>query len=378
MKKALINANIVLPDFMIREGVLIIDDDVIVDFGKNLSTDGIETFDLEGAYVGPGLIDVHTHAATSVFFTEDPETAAKILLEHGITDVLPALYFSATKDELIEQIKTIRSAALSGKAPNINGLYMEAPYMNPKFGCNRENNPWRNPISKDDYMPLIEEAGDFVRVWCLAPERDGIEEFVKDAKKKNPKAVFSVAHSEAEPYQIEKLMKYGLKLGTHSTNATGTIVKYPECRAACVDETVFYNDEIYAELICDKIGIHVAPYILRLIKKIKGDDKIILISDAFVDHGPVPPGYDGADDINFDFAGEISGSKMILNGACRNMMFHTGASLCQVFKYASTNPAKMLGLADRGEIAVGKKANLVVTDAEFNIKQVIFNGNFIK
>ena len=190
--------------------------------------------------------------------------------------------------------------------------------------------------------------------------------------------MFAVAHSEASPQQIEALMPYDLKIGTHHTNATGDRVKYPECRAACVDETVYYNNEIYAELICDKIGIHVAPYILRLIKKIKGDDRIILISDAFVDYGPIPPGYDGADDINFDFSGEIAGSKMILNGACRNMMFHTGASLCQVFKYASTNPAKMLGLSDRGEIAVGKKANLLLVDAEFNIKNVIFNGNFIK
>lgn len=378
MKKALINVNIVMPDYMIRDGVVILDDDIIIDFGRNISTDGIETYDLKGCYVGPGLIDVHTHAASGVLFTEDPEKVAATLLSHGITDVLAALYFSATKDELLEQIRKIRNASLTGKAPNILGLYMEAPYMNPKFGCNRENNPWRFPINKDDYMSIIEEGGDFVKVWCLAPEREGIEGFVKDAKKSNPTVVFSVAHSEAEPHQIEPLMKYGLKLGTHTTNATGTIVKYPECRAACVDETVFYNNDIYAELICDKIGIHVDPYILRLIKKIKGDDKIILISDAFVDNGPIPPGYDGADDINFDFSGEISGSKMILNGACRNMMFHTGASLSQVFKYASTNPAKMLGLTDRGEIAIGKKANLLIVDAEFNIKNVIFNGEFIK
>ena len=60
-------------------------------------------------------------------------------------------------------------------------------------------------------------------------------------------------------------------------------------------------------MICDSRGIHVDPYMLRLIKKIKGDDKIILISDAFVDHGPIPDGdlYEGAYDINFDFSGEI-------------------------------------------------------------------------
>ena len=174
-------------------------------------------------------------------------------------------------------------------------------------------------------------------------------------------------------------MPYGLRLATHHTNATGTIEKYPECRSACVDEAALYNDEIYTELICDKVGIHVAPYMLRLIKKIKGDDRIILISDAFVDHGPIPSGvlYEGADDINFDFSGEIAGSKMILDGSCRNMMVHTGASICQVFKYASTNPARLLSLTDRGSVAVGNVANLILTDAEFHVKRVMLNGQFV-
>ena len=162
-------------------------------------------------------------------------------------------------------------------------------------------------------------------------------------------------------------------------NATGRLEKYPECRTACVDETALYNDSIYTELICDKVGIHVAPYMLRLVKKIKGDDRIILISDAYVDYGPIPEGelYEGAYDINFDVSGEISGSKMLLDGACRNMMIHTGASLCQVFKYASRNPAMALGLCDRGEIRVGNRADLVLVDAEFNLKSVVLNGKII-
>ena len=161
--------------------------------------------------------------------------------------------------------------------------------------------------------------------------------------------------------------------------ASSRLEKYPECRTACVDETALYNDSIYTELICDKVGIHVSPYILRLVKKIKGDDKIILISDAYVDYGPIPEGdlYEGATDINFDNSGEISGSKMTLDGSCRNMMVHTGASLCQVFKYASRNTAKALGLSDRGEIRIGNRADLILVDAEFNLKSVILNGELV-
>ncbi len=378
--KAIINANIVMADHIIRNGTIVIKDGKIADFGKKIDTTGMEIIDAKGAYAGPGLIDIHTHADGDTFFTEDPVKAAATILQHGVTDVMPALYFSATGDQLVEQVGIIRDAMNSGKAKNIIGLYMEAPYLNPNYGCNRESNPWRDPVSRDKYQKVVDAAYDLAKVWCLAPERENIEEFVKYVKEKNPNAIFSVAHSEAEPTDIEKLMPYGLKLATHHTNATGTLHRYPECRSACVDETALYNHEIYTELICDKVGIHVDPYMLRLIKKIKGDDRIILIADAFVEHGPIPSDdlYEGADDINFDFAGEIAGSKMILDGPCRNMMTHTGASLCQVFKYASTNPATMLGLTDRGRIAKGNVANIILVDAEFDVKSVFLAGDQVK
>ena len=379
MKTAFINVKIIQPDYIIPDATLVIEDGIIVDFGKKIDTAGMDVVDGKGAYVGPGLVDIHTHADGYDFFTEEPVKVAKKLMSHGITTVMPALYFSSNRDELIAQANRIKAAQLSGEADNIYGLYMEAPYMNPKFGCNRDNNPWKGAIKKKDYMPLLKELKGFAKVYVVAPERENIEMFVRDAKKIDPEVRFSVGHSEAEPADIEKLFPYGLCLATHHMNATGTINRYPECRTACVDETALYNDCIYTELICDHVGIHVAPYLLRLVKKIKGDDRVILISDAFVDYGPIPDGdlYEGAYDINFDFSGEIAGSKMILDGSCRNMMMHTGASLTQVFKYASTNPARALGLTDRGVIKVGTRADLLLVDPEFNVLSVYLGGKLV-
>ncbi len=276
--------------------------------------------------------------------------------------------------QYVEAIHQMRDVMRSGKCPNVQGLYMEGPYLNPKFGCDKESNPWRGPVDRGDYMPIIEAAWDIARVWALAPEREHIEQFVQDVCEKNPRAVFSVAHSEATPQQIEALMPYGLKIGTHHTNATGTLEKYPECRGVCVDEAVNYNSEIYAELICDSRGIHVDPYMLRLVRKIKGDSRIILISDAYAADGPIPPGYDGVYDINFDWQGEIAGSKLTLDIACANMMKHTGASIVNAFQYASYNPSRAVGMLDRGEIAVGKRADLVIVDYKMNVRKVLLKG----
>ena len=223
MKLALTNANLVMADHIVRGATLIVEGGRIADFGRDLPTDGCEVHDLAGGYIGPGLIDIHTHADGEVFFTEDPYRAAATLLDHGVTDVLPALYFSATAEELVAQVAIIREAMQSGKAKNIIGLYMEAPYLNPDYGCNRENNPWRDPVKRERFAPVVDAAYDLARVWCVAPEREGILDFVRYVKEKNPAAVFSVAHSEAEPTDIERLMPYGLRLATHHTNATGKI-----------------------------------------------------------------------------------------------------------------------------------------------------------
>lgn len=381
--KAIINTNIVMADHMIPDGAVVMDGGKIVDFGRNIKVGSAECFDAQGQFTGPGLLDIHIHsAAEEKNICDEPKKNARRLLEEGITGCMAALYFSSTAPQLIEQAQRVREAMESGDAPNLMGLYMEAPYMNPKYGADRNNNPWKGDIKKEDYMPLLDAFGDIVKVWGVAPERENIEMFVKDALAANPKAIFSAAHCEPTPYQVQALQKYGLKCATHHTNATGNLAKYPECRGVCVDEAVWYSDDIYAELICDKMGIHVDPFMLRLVKKIKGRDKVILISDCtcadqFGDV-PIPEGYDGVDDIGFDNTGEIAGTRFLLPRACRNMMYHTGSSLCDVFKFASINPAEMLGLADRGEIGIGKRADLIITDALFGIKHVFFEGEQIK
>ena len=374
--KAIVNANIIMPDHVIPNGVILFEDGVIKDFGKAKDVaipNGAEIIDAENNYVGPGLIDIHTHAAGKTYFADDPAACSKTLLRHGVTSVMPAPYYSLDKKEFLQMIDKIVCDYESGEFPNFLGFYMEGPYLNPAFGANQEKITWKGVV-KEDYQELIEKSKKYTKVWCIAPEREGIEQFVQDVKKEIPNCIFAVAHSAATPEQVESFIPYGLKIATHHTNATGTIEHYSECRGVCVDEAVNYNKEIYAELICDRIGAHVVPYMQRLVRRVKGDDRIILISDQFVDDGPVPEGFEEATDINFDHAGEIAGSAMTLDLACKNVLFHMGCSVCDAFRFASTNPARALGLWDRGYIAKGTVADLIIVDQFFDIKKVIFKG----
>ncbi len=374
---AIKNATLIMRDHLIPEAVLFVEDGIIQGFGEMRTTPipaGCEELDAQGLYVGPGLVDIHNHSGGGHWFYDEPIPAAQFNLAHGTTTVLATLYFNMTKEQLVEQAKCVQAAMQQPEGANIGGFYMEAPYMNPKFGADRENNPWNDPVNKDNYQPIIDQVGTDAKVWVLAPERENIEQFVMDCKKVNPTVKFSVGHSEASPQQIEALIPYGLCIGTHHTNATGDRPMYPECRGVCVDETVNYNKDIYAEMICDSRGIHVDPYMQRLIRKIKGEDRLILISDSCVFDGPVPEGYEGVTDLCFDYEGEIAGSKLTLEVACRNMMKHTGASIVDVFRYASYNPSRAVGFLDRGEIRQGLRADLVICDHQMNIKTVILKG----
>lgn len=374
---AIKNAHIVLADRIVFDGELLIAEGRVAAFGRADEVaipEGADVLDGGGDYLGPGFVDIHTHAGGGYWFHERPAEAAARHLTHGTTSLLPALYFNLNASEYLDAIHLLREAAGQGAGRAIRGLYLEGPYLNPKFGCDADNNRWAGPIRREEYLPVLEAAAGFAKIICLAPEREGVARFLDDVERLMPGVRLAVAHSEASPQEVEALIPRGLCIGTHHTNATGDRPKYPECRGVCVDEAVNLNHDIYAELICDERGVHVDPYMLRLVRKIKGDDRIILVSDACVFDGPVPEGYDGVTDINFDHAGEIAGSKLTLDRACLNMMRHTGAGICDVFRFAATNPARAAGLADRGEIRPGAAADLVLVNHRMDIRRVFLNG----
>ena len=378
---AIKNAKVVLEYGIIFDGVILIEDGRIINVGKADDVaipDHAVCYDAAGAYVGPGFVDIHVHGGDGHFFYAEPEEAAQHFLNHGETTVLATLYYDVSRQTFLDSIHRVKEAMANGKAAKaIAGFYMEGPYMNPKYGASPEKNKWRGPILREDYQEILEAAGEYAKVWAVAPEREGIEPFVKDAKNVNPNTVFSVGHSEASPAQIRNLKKYGLCLQTHCMNATGRLDKYVGVRSCGPDEACMADRDMYAEVICDSCGIHVQPDMLRMIYEIKGADRMILISDSFVSYEDSPEDLRHITDLVFDANGLLSGSKLTMDIACRNLIHHTSCGICQAFLLASRNPARAIGLDNEvGTIEVGKKANLVFVDDLFHVKKVMLEGNF--
>lgn len=376
------NARLVLEEGILEDGALLIQGGRIAALGPKGSfgvPEGTERVDAGGRYLGPGFVDLHVHGGGGHRFPLEPEAAAAHFLARGETSVLATFYHDMTPAEMLEGFGRVRAAMAAGGAGGaIRGVYMEGPYMNPKFGASPEKNLWRGPIRPEDYEPLVDAAGDLVRVWAVAPEREGLEPFLRYAGKANPGCVFAVGHSEASPEQIEALRGYGISLQTHCMDATGRVPRWRGTRGCGPDEWCLTQKDVYAELISDSLGVHVDPTLQKLIRAVKGPDRVILITDGFVSAEPSPERLRHVTDLCFDRNGDLNGSLLTLDAAARNYMRHTGASIREAFLAASANPARAAGLyGDLGSLAQGKRADLVLADDRMEIGGVWLGGRRI-
>ncbi len=374
------NVNVVLENTIIYDGTVLLCGDRIEKIGKKDEIpvpEDATVIDGEGNYIGPGFVDIHVHGGGGYSFFENPEKAAEHFLNYGQTTVLATGYTTFTKEEFIDGFKKIKDAIKNTKAGKaIAGCYLEGPYMNPKYGASSGNNKWAGEIKKEDFKDIVDVAGKDAVIWAVAPERKGIEEFMQYCKEVNPDVIFAMGHCEAQFEEIERVKEYGINLQTHCMNATGTVSKCAGVLGAGPNEYCFSNDDIYAELISDSIGIHVLPEMQRMLLKIKSIDRVILITDSFVTAFDGNDAFNIAEDLSFDENGDLCGSKLTMDKVCRNFSAHTGIGMCDAFKAGALNAAKVIGLdKDIGSIKEGKKANLVICDNKFNIKKVIFEGN---
>ena len=382
--KAIVNTKLVLENGIVFDGVLLIEDGVIVKLGpkdKIEIPEGAEVIDAKGLYTAPGFVDIHCHGTQHDLFNINPAACADFYARHGTTTVLPTFYHSLNLEEMLEGAARIKEAAKSGTGRIMNGLYMEAPYMS-STGSNFKYILWKGDILPEEYIPLLEGISDYVRIWAIDPCRPGIEGFMKDVKAYNPDAIFAMGHSRAYSRDCYKLRKYGLKVRTHITDGGKAKGSAQGCIGAGCDEYTLIEPDVYAEIIVDENGIHVHPDTVRMIIRAKGVEHVILITDGMKADGDfkndAEAGIEFGPDLNYDYEGKLAGSHLTMDGAVRNVMKHTGYGLCHAIRFATLNPARLLGLDNEiGSLEEGKKANLVLIDDVVNVKKVFYEGELL-
>ena len=381
MKTVIKSDKIILKDKIIS-GYIAIENGVISYVGEEVSGDVF--YDYTGKYVSPGFIETHTHGAGGYPFInsseEDVVNACNYEMNFGVTSICPTVTSGpiSVMEEAVEMIS--RAKKNSKTNPNIIGAHLEGPYFSLNQCGAQSPDVITKPI-KEDYERLIEKFGKDIARWSYAPERDENAEFCKYIVSNG--IVASAGHTDALGSDMELARENGCKLITHLYSCTSTITRNMGFRRLGVIETAYLNDDIYVEIITD--GKHLPPDLLKLILKIKGTDKVILTTDSLEIAGTdIKEGVmSGVEYIveegvcRLKDRSAFAGSVATANRLVRVITKEAGASLVDAIKMISYNPAKIFNL-NKGEIKVGKDADIIVFDDNIEVSDVFVNGRKVK
>lgn len=391
LKTIIKNGKILTPFRVIEGGYLVYENGVILEVcEKCLDTaeTSAEVIDAGGAYISPGFIDMHVHGGGGYEVMDGTaESIRKMCEAHaffGTTSILPTT-LAAPLDITYKAVDAVREAAKSCKTANILGVHLEGPYFSPAQRGAQAAEHLRVP-QKEEYTKLL-DYWDGIKVMGAAPELEGALDLGRELKRRG--IVASIAHSDADYDTVIKALEYGYSDVTHIYSGCSSVHRKNAFRVAGVVESGFAFDELTVQVIAD--GKHLPASLLQLIYKIKGADKISLITDGlsfsarentegevYTQKNGVPYIYeDGVMKLldRQSFAGSSATSNMLV----RNMVKMAGAGILDAVKMASATPARILGVdRKKGTLARGMDADIVIFDDNFEVNTVIVSGNIIK
>lgn len=344
--------------------------------------------DANGNYVSPGFIDIHTHGADDCDFLDNDEEGylriAKAHAEHGAGTILPTIT-SAEKTSTISCLKTFEKVKdKKHNSANMPGLHLEGPYFSPLQAGAQDPDKIRT-FDKSEYGKFLDVTDSIMR-WTGAPELDGSEEFAKTLLSKG--ILPCIGHSDADGDCAKEAFKNGFTHVTHLYSCTSMVHRRNAFRYTGIVETAYLLDDMTVEIIAD--GIHLPADLLKLIYKIKGPDKICLITDSMRGAG-MPDGTesvlggreDGLHVIIEDGVAKLpdrtafAGSVAFCDRLVRNMVNMADVPLEDAVYMITQTPAKVIGLNNKGALKSGMDADIVIFDSNINILKNIIGGEVI-
>jgi N-acetylglucosamine-6-phosphate deacetylase len=335
-----------------------------------------EEIDAAGLIVSPGWIDLQINGGFGLDFTTDPASVwdvATKLPRFGITGFLPTI-ITAPAETYQTAIATLKSGPPEGwRGARPFGWHFEGPFLNPaKKGAH--NPAFLLPPEIDFVQDWKRENG--VRLVTMAPELPGA--MAVAARLTAHGVVLSIGHSTASLEQASQAADGGFRAATHLFNAMPPL----DHRAPGLVGQVLLDERISAGLIAD--GLHVHPTLVEMIWRLKGPDKILLVSDATGYVGSPPGKYvQGGLEIFVDERsarladGTLAGSMLRLDQALRNVMRFTGAPLEQVLPALGASQARLLSLAPYGDIRPGFKADLTFLNDAGGLEMTMVGGKLL-
>jgi N-acetylglucosamine-6-phosphate deacetylase len=351
----------------------------IAEIGAHLR--GGRELDAQGGYILPGLIDVHTHGIGFESAGADTLHAyAQMEAAHGATTFFPTL-FAAPEIEIEQMLRHRKATNDLRDLPQVGGFRLESPYLGYAGGGQSKDTA---PVSAATTQALLAAGGGRVKIWDFSPELPGAIEAIADLSQRG--IVCSLAHTSATIEQARAAVDAGARLVTHMFD---TFV-VPEMTAlgvypAGLTDYLLVEDRVVCEIIGD--GLHVHPLLVEKTFRCKTTDGLAFVTDSNVGAGLPPGRYELPN--NWGLAGidgpnngvrlvnrnmELAGSALTPMDAFRNCVRLFGKDIATASRVCSRTPARLLGL-NKGEIGVGRDADLVIVTLDLALRCTIAGGN---
>jgi N-acetylglucosamine-6-phosphate deacetylase len=387
-KIKIFNGEIITPKNIIENGYVLINDGKIIDIGIGDIEVSDDTYliDAKGKFVSPGFIDIHVHGGGGHDFMDGTVEAflkiAETHVKYGTTALNPTTLTSEIED-LFQTLDSYKEAnKINTKGSTFIGMHLEGPYFAVSQRGAQDPKYIRNP-NPEEYKKILDYSDAIVR-WSAAPELPGAIEFGKYVRSKGK--VLALAHTDAIYEEALEGFNNGFTLATHFYSAMSGVTRRNAYRFAGVVEAGYLIDNMDVEVIAD--GAHLPAPLLKLIYKIKGADRIALITDAMRAAGMadgesvlgnihnglkviVEDGVAKLPDLSA-FAGSVATADRLV----RTMLNEAEIPLLDIIKMISLTPARIMGIDDKkGSLENGKDADVVIFDDQINIAMTIVNGS---
>lgn len=354
----------VTPDGVVSPATIEVDNGFITAVNE---TSGVHT--PENVTLVPGFIDIQVNGLGG---TDVASATAGELLDldqrlavAGTTTWFPTVVTRplAAYVRPLEAITSAMAEQSSRGRTSIGGAHLEGPFLGARPGAHREE------LIVDVDLDFLTELPEAVRLMTIAPESPGACEATTALVRAG--ATVSIGHTAATERQLDDMLEAGASVVTHLFNAMPGL----HHRDVTVTGWALANDDVTTCVIAD--NAHVSKHALTIALRCKPTERLIVVSDsvAHLVDGELRPGLVGGGGGHPAVLndGTIAGGTSTMSDCFTNLVA-AGADLSQATAATSTNQSRLLGLTDRGEISVGKRADLVAIDDDLAVAAVWVAG----
>ncbi|MBB1340684.1 N-acetylglucosamine-6-phosphate deacetylase [Pseudoalteromonas sp. SR44-5] len=361
---------------VLKNHFMLVENGIISHFTQN-PTAGVPIDDYGNAAIIPGLIDLHIHGREGCDVIDckmsSIETISCSLAEHGVTGFLATTVTTDWQQTLNAMSVIGQAYTQQPSGAQVLGGYSEGLFFS-EVHKGAHNQDYFLELSQSHLEAMINAAMGSLKVVALAPEKPGANALIEYLTAQGIRVM--LGHCDANYEQTQSALEHGACGGVHVFNGMrGIHHRDPGCAGA-----VLMNDDAFVEVIAD--GVHLHPTILKLIYKLKGPQKIALISDCINAGGLNDGEYKlGKMDVVVQqgvartASGSLAGSTLTLEQAVKNMHQLGSVELREAINMASIVPAQFLNIASQvGSLAEGKHANFAILNSDFSIQATYVKG----